>query len=162
VLETPEPHLQRSADGRGQPARVPVEPEQAAERLQPVRIGQPADDVVGPGILAHGEHEGARELRHPLEQPRRRTPIVEREIGSAGAMHHPNGTALGNSGAAGRAGGVLVADFEPVLGVEVGQAERGFAGRVAAEVWDDRPEDPGVHGAPACDELPAAAGVSAV
>ena len=73
--------LDRAA-GRGRDAaRMPVEAERATERLEPVWIGEPIEH---PARTVLGDEMGqhlARQLHHAPEQPGRRFPRVQRQVG---------------------------------------------------------------------------------
>jgi hypothetical protein len=52
-----------------------------------VRIGETAEDLGGLDVLAHGEHERAREPGHPLEEPRGCAPTMKGKVGGPGTAH---------------------------------------------------------------------------
>src|SRR5437868_2723930 len=66
---------------------MPVEAEDAAESLEPVRVGEPAQDLFRPEFADHKEDDLARQADHPLEEPSRRLTAVEWEMRVAGAGH---------------------------------------------------------------------------
>lgn len=62
---------------------MPIEPEHAAERLEPERIGQPAQRL-GRSVLGNDVREHfTGEENHPIEQPGGRFAAVQREVGEA-------------------------------------------------------------------------------
>src|SRR4051812_10465810 len=89
ALGAAQPFLQRAANRGRQAARVPVEAEHAAERLEPVGIGEAAEHFLAAEFTGEEQHDLARERHHALEQPWRRMAAVERKLGDAGAGHAP-------------------------------------------------------------------------
>jgi len=67
---------------------MPVETEDAAERLEPEWIGQLCEDCRRRPVLSHGEHHGAGQTHHPPKEPSRSSTPVERKIGRACPLHH--------------------------------------------------------------------------
>ena len=79
-LEAAHRLLDRAA-GRGRDAaRVPVEAEHAAERLEPERIRQPRQHLARAVVGDHMAEDLAREPDHAPEQPGRRPTAVQRQI----------------------------------------------------------------------------------
>ena len=79
--------LQRAHNGSGDSRRVPVHAHDAAERLKPERIAKPrekfADAVVSDNVFG----DGRPELFHPLGEPGRHAPAVQRQISESRASH---------------------------------------------------------------------------
>src|SRR2546423_10648320 len=83
-----ETFLERAADGCRDPARVPVEPQYAAERLEPVWVGEPREECRA--SMAQDDRLGdlGGELPHAIEQPARGFAAVQRQRRTSGAMRH--------------------------------------------------------------------------
>jgi hypothetical protein len=67
---------------------MPVETQQAPERLKPVRVRQELEERRGRAFLPEGEDHGPRQAGHPHKEPPRRPTAVERKIRDAGPVHH--------------------------------------------------------------------------
>jgi len=80
------PSLERPAGGGGHAAGMPIETEDAAERLEPEGIGKPAQQFVGPEV---GRRSGLRSLAPSCvirrKSPLRRITAVQRKTRRAGA-----------------------------------------------------------------------------
>src|SRR6185437_15787015 len=83
-----DPFLHRAANGRRHAARMPVEPEDAAERLKPERIGEPAQDVVHAVLARQIDDDFARQPHHAAEEPGGRFAAVQRQRCVAGMARH--------------------------------------------------------------------------
>jgi hypothetical protein len=88
VFETAEPLFERPGDRGGNPAGMPVETEYTAEGLEPERIGQATQQLLGTAIGNDMCGDFAREARHPRKQPRWRAAGMQRKVGEAGATGH--------------------------------------------------------------------------
>ena len=88
AIDVLEPFLHRAAHGRRHAARVPVEPEHAAERLKPEWIREPAQHLARAVLAREIDHDLAREAHHAAEQPRRRLAAVQRERCVSGVAGH--------------------------------------------------------------------------
>ena len=69
VFDTTEALLERTGHRGGHSAGMPVETEDTAECLEPERIGQAAEQLVGTAIEYDVCGNFARKLRHPREEP---------------------------------------------------------------------------------------------
>ena len=80
--------LQRPDDAGRDAGRVPVHAHDGAERLEPERMGEPAEQLVA-AIVMHDRlaHHGA-EPGHALAQPSRHAPAMQRQIGTSGTSRH--------------------------------------------------------------------------
>src|SRR5688572_27692606 len=67
---------------------MPVEPEDAAEGLKPVRVGQPPQHLRGAGFAAEINDDFAGRPHHPAEKPGRRLAAMERKGGETGSAGH--------------------------------------------------------------------------
>ena len=67
---------------------MPVETEDTAECLEPERIGQATQQLLGTAIGNDVCGDLAREARHPRKQPRWRSAGMQRKVGEAGATGH--------------------------------------------------------------------------
>src|SRR2546426_12538450 len=66
---------------------MPVHSHHCAERLKPEWIAQPRKEL-GPSISNDDRLGDCRShLRHPVRQPMRDTPAVQRKIGDSGTLH---------------------------------------------------------------------------
>ncbi len=85
LFAAPETFLDRSARRRRESAGVPIEAEDATERLEPVRIAEAPEEAVR--SLLENDELGhlCCELGHSHEQPTRRVSGVQRKIGGPGA-----------------------------------------------------------------------------
>ena len=75
-----------AAGDRGDTAAVPVEPQHAAEGLEPPRIGQPAEHLGRAELVDDGHGHGTGQAGHPLEEPGRGLAGVERKLRES-ALH---------------------------------------------------------------------------
>jgi hypothetical protein len=66
---------------------MPVEAENAAEGLEPVRIGNSSQDFFRAVVLDDEPDDFSPQTHHSLKQPGRRFAAVERELGNAGVTH---------------------------------------------------------------------------
>jgi hypothetical protein len=78
--------LERAAGRGGDAARVPVEAQDASQRLEPERVGEAAQHLVA-AVLGHQVAKNlAREQHHAGEQPGRRAAAVQGQLGEPGAL----------------------------------------------------------------------------
>jgi hypothetical protein len=66
---------------------MPVEAQDAAERLEPPRIGQAPQHILRPEVLDDCKRDLATERHHALEEPRRRFAAVQARVRDAGPGH---------------------------------------------------------------------------
>src|SRR6478672_7376266 len=78
--------FESAAGDGGDAGGVPVEPEDAAERLEPPWVGKSAEHFVGAIFIDDGHGDGAGESPHAVEEPRRGGAGVEGKLGE-GALH---------------------------------------------------------------------------
>src|SRR2546423_7387800 len=67
ILSLREAFLQCAADGRGDTARVPIETEHAAERLEPMWVGKPTQKLGSAVLENHHLSNGWSKLSHTLK-----------------------------------------------------------------------------------------------
>src|SRR6185436_9263581 len=77
-----------AAHRRRHAARVPVEPEDAAERLEPERIGETPEDLVRALFGGQVDQDLARQPHHAAEQPGRSFTAVKWKGCEAGVTRH--------------------------------------------------------------------------
>ena len=82
-----QPALRGAQHRRRDAGRMPVHPHHAAERLEPERIAQPAEQRRLAVVMDDALRDGRAERRHPRRQPRRHASAMERQIGNARAFH---------------------------------------------------------------------------
>ena len=80
--------LERPDHARGNAGGVPVHAHDGAERLEPEWTGEPAQQLVAPVMMNDGLGQNGAEPRHPLRQPGRDPPAMQRQIGASGAACH--------------------------------------------------------------------------
>src|SRR4051812_47750781 len=85
---TGEAFLERAADGGSDAARMPVESQDAAESLKPVRVRQSSQELRASVLQHHHLRNGGCELDHSVEQPARRLAAVEWESRATGTLGH--------------------------------------------------------------------------
>jgi hypothetical protein len=88
VFDTPETLFERTGHRRGNSAGMPVETENTAECLEPERIGQSTQQLLGTVIGNDVCGDFAREARHPRKEPRWRSAGVQGKVGEARATGH--------------------------------------------------------------------------
>jgi hypothetical protein len=79
AIEVLQSFLDRAADRRRHTARMPVEDEDAPERLKPERIGETPQDFTRPELRGEVHDDLARQPHHAAEQPRGRLAAVKRK-----------------------------------------------------------------------------------
>ena len=79
--------LQRAQHGRRDAGRVPVHAHHAAERLEPERIAQPAEERRMAVVMDDALGDRRAERRHARRQPLRHASAMQRKIGDAGTLH---------------------------------------------------------------------------
>ena len=80
--ERRESALERADHARGDARGMPVHPHDGAERLEPERMSEPAQEFVA-AVIVHdrlGDHRA--EPRHALAEPCRNPAAVKRQIGA--------------------------------------------------------------------------------
>jgi hypothetical protein len=73
MFDTAETFFERAGHCGGNSAGMPVETEDAAECLEPERIGQSTQQLLGTAIGNDVRGDFASEPRHPREEPRGRS-----------------------------------------------------------------------------------------
>src|SRR5207245_4755226 len=71
--------LERAADGGSHTAGMPVKAKDAAERLEPEGIAEPAEKLPRPLIADDENADGAGQLDHAPKEPDRRGPGMQRQ-----------------------------------------------------------------------------------
>src|SRR5690242_9973695 len=87
ALHAAQAFFERAADGRRYAGRMPVEAENAAERLKPVGVGNADKQLARALVLDDQPDDFASEPDHALEEPGRRFAAVERQVGDSGLAH---------------------------------------------------------------------------
>ena len=67
----------------GDARRVPVHPHHRAERLEPERMRQPAQQLVAPVVMDDRLADDRAEPRHALGEPGRHAAAVQRQVGAS-------------------------------------------------------------------------------
>src|SRR5205814_6105297 len=80
--------LQRADDAGGYARGMPVHPHDGAERLEPEGMSETPQQLVAPVVMDNGLADHCAEAGHPVRQPFRHTPAVQRKIGGAGPASH--------------------------------------------------------------------------
>ena len=75
--------LQGAKHGRGDAGGMPIHPHHAAERLEPERIAQPAEERRMAVVMDDAFRNGGAERRHARGQPLRHASAMQRKIGNA-------------------------------------------------------------------------------
>src|SRR5687767_1098917 len=88
MLARGEAFLERPADCGRDPARVPVKPENAAERLKPVRVREALQEGRAAVLEDYDLRDGRRELGHAIEEPPRSLAPMERKGGATCTLRH--------------------------------------------------------------------------
>ena len=88
ALQTPEAFFERAGHRRGNSAGMPVETEDTTECLEPERIGQAPQQLLGATIGNDVRRDFPCETRHACEEPRWRAAGMQRKIGKAGSTGH--------------------------------------------------------------------------
>jgi len=83
-----QPALERADHAGGDAGGVPVHAHHGAERLEPERMGEPAQQLVAPVMMDDRFAHHRAQPGHALGQPRRHPPIVQRQIGATGSLSH--------------------------------------------------------------------------
>ena len=86
--ERRQPALQRADHAGGDAGRVPVHPHHRAERLEPERMGEPAQQLVAPVMVDDRLGDHRAEPRHALGEPRRHAAAMQRQVGAARPLRH--------------------------------------------------------------------------
>ena len=84
ACERIEPALQRPDDGGRDARRMPVHAHDGAERLEPERMGEPAQELVAAIFDDDRLSDDRAEPGHAHGQPARHAPAVQRQVGAAG------------------------------------------------------------------------------
>jgi hypothetical protein len=80
--------LQRTDDAGGDAGGMPVHAHHGAERLEPERMRQAAEQLVAAVFEDDRLRDHGAEPRHPLAEPARNAAAMERQVGSPGAVSH--------------------------------------------------------------------------
>ena len=80
VLGAAQAFLEGAAHRRREPARVPVETENATEGLKPVRVREAPQNFVAAKFAREENHDLAGQRNHPFEQIPRSLATVQREM----------------------------------------------------------------------------------
>ena len=67
---------------------MPVHAHHGAERLEPKRVGKPAQQLVAAIFMDDRLADHGAQARHALAKPFRHAAAVKRQIGAAGALGH--------------------------------------------------------------------------
>src|SRR4051812_18543906 len=86
ALQRPEAALQRADDAGGDARRMPVHAHHGSERLEPERMGKPAQKLIASEMMHDRLGDDSTEARHADPQPLRDTTAVQREIGTSGPL----------------------------------------------------------------------------
>jgi hypothetical protein len=86
--ERREPALQRADHTGGDARGMPVHAHHRPEGLEPEGMGKPAQQLVAAVVMDDGLAHHRAQPRHPLGQPRRDPPAVQRQIGATGSLSH--------------------------------------------------------------------------
>jgi hypothetical protein len=73
--------LQGADDAGGDPRRMPVHPHHRPERLEPEGMGEPGEEGVAAFVMDDRLGHDRSEPGHPLAQPGRDSPAVQRQVG---------------------------------------------------------------------------------
>src|SRR5256714_2313891 len=80
--------LERSANGGRDAARVPIESQHAAERLEPMRVGEASQELWS-AVLEHDDFRDLRgELAHPVEKPFWSSAAMKRKCSATSTLGH--------------------------------------------------------------------------
>jgi hypothetical protein len=88
ALQRVEPALERAEHARRDAGGVPVHPHHGAERLEPERMRETAQQLVAPVMMHDRLADDRAEPRHARGQPGRHAAAVQGQIGAAGAARH--------------------------------------------------------------------------
>ena len=88
VRERRQAALERADDAGGDAGRMPVHAHHRAERLEPERMGEPAQQLVPAIVMDDRFADHRAEPRHPLGEPARDTSAMEGQVGASGTMSH--------------------------------------------------------------------------
>jgi hypothetical protein len=88
ALERREPALERTDHAGGDAGRMPVHPHHGAERLEPERMRQPAQQLVAPVVKHDRLADHRAEPAHALAEPRRHASAMQRQVGASGSLGH--------------------------------------------------------------------------
>src|SRR3984893_9569208 len=86
VGERSQAALEGADDAGGDAGRMPVHAHHRAERLEPERMGEAPEQLVAAVVMDHPLAEDGPNPAHPLSQPWRDAPAVERKIRAAASM----------------------------------------------------------------------------
>jgi hypothetical protein len=114
--------LERPEHARGDAGGMPIHSHQRAKRLEPERMRQAAEEFIASVMMNDRLAEQRPKPRHPLREPFRNAPVVERQVGAAGSSHRP----LSRSGLGFRNG-----YFVPILFQAVSEVNRRRNSRLA-------------------------------
>src|SRR2546423_3917848 len=80
--------LESAADRCRDPARVPVETEHAAERLEPIRVGKPLEEFRAAVLQNDDLRDSWGKLSHTVKKPPRSLASVKRKCSATSALGH--------------------------------------------------------------------------
>jgi hypothetical protein len=80
--------LERADHAGGDSGRVPVHPHHRAERLEPERMREAAQELIATVFEHDRLGDDRAQPRHALPQPRGHAATVERKVGAAGSAGH--------------------------------------------------------------------------
>ena len=75
--------LERADHAGGDAGRVPVHPHHGAERLEPERVGEAAQQLVAAVMVDDRLTDDGTEARHAVGQPSGNPPAMQRQVGAS-------------------------------------------------------------------------------
>ena len=88
TVERRQAALERAEHTRGDARRMPVHSHHGAERLKPERMGETAQQFVPAVMVDDGLADDRAKPCHPVRQPFRHVPVMQRQIGTSGSSDH--------------------------------------------------------------------------
>jgi len=83
AIKRSEPALEGSEYARRDAGGMPVHPHNRAKGLKPERMREPAQELVPPVVMHDRLADHGPEPRHPVGEPFRHVPVVERQVGAS-------------------------------------------------------------------------------
>jgi hypothetical protein len=83
-----EPALERTDDAGRDARRMPVHAHHSPERLEPERMGEPAQQFVATVVMNDGLADDGAETGHPIRKPARHLAAVQRKISVSSPSSH--------------------------------------------------------------------------
>ena len=83
-----QPALQRTNHAGGDAGGMPVHAHHGAERLEPERMRETAQEFLAPVVMHDRLRDHRAEPRHALAEPRRHAAAMERQVGASAASGH--------------------------------------------------------------------------